>query len=99
MTTTETRREAYEAVKPKRLTKQEIVWRMLRHEGDATDRELAARLGWPINTITPRRGELVAAGRVVAVRETKDQGTGVRVVVWRAVTEPVKQDQQLHLGL
>lgn len=51
--------------------KQKIVFEALRNN-PASDKTLAARLGWSINRITPRRGELVKKGIVKEMyREVK----------------------------
>lgn len=60
MTVTETSREAYESIKPQLGQKQERLLNVLQQYGPCTDKGLSALLGWPINTITPRRGELVS---------------------------------------
>jgi len=53
--------------------------------GPMTDKAMAKRLGWPINRVTPRRGELVSQGLVVAAYEDRDEETKRRCVVWRRV--------------
>jgi len=45
-----------------------------------SDKELATRLGWPINCVTPRRGELVRVGLVERVGFAWDNGR--RCIVW-----------------
>jgi hypothetical protein len=60
--------------------------------GVATDQQLAMRLGWPINCVTPRRGELVELGVVVRA-DLRKGPTGRLVSVWRPV------DRQLDLPL
>ena len=55
--------------------KQKIVFEALRNK-PASDKTLAIRLGWSINRITPRRGELVKKGFVKEMyREEKDGHT------------------------
>ena len=55
---------AYYSFSPEELEqKQRAVYEALL-QGPATDKELAAWLHWPINCITPRRGELCAMGAV-----------------------------------
>ena len=45
------------------------------------DRDVANFLGWPINFVTPRRGELVTAGRVVRTGN-KIGESGRKVACW-----------------
>ncbi len=47
-----------------------------------SDQDIAAYLGWPINCITPRRDELVDAGRVIKGGDKRGE-TGRRVSWWR----------------
>ncbi len=47
-----------------------------------SDQDLAAHLRWPINCVTPRRGELVEAGHVVKAGD-KEGPTGRGVSWWR----------------
>ena len=56
--------QAYELLQPKLGAKQQEVLSALRVLKQATDKDLARFLGWPINTITPRRLELERAGLV-----------------------------------
>lgn len=58
--------------------------------GEATDKQIAAHLAWPINRVTPRRGELHEKGLVARARLTVDPETGRDVSVWRL--EPTQQD-------
>lgn len=55
------------------------------------DRQIAEYLGpeaWPINRITPRRGELVTMGVVVLDRKAKDPVTNRTVSYWKEKTIP-----------
>ena len=58
--------------------------------GEASDQDLAMRLGWPINCVTPRRGELVELGVIVRA-DVRKGPTGRPVSVWRPV------DRQLEM--
>lgn len=49
--------------------------------GVACDRQIADHLGWTINRVTPRRGELVEAGIVVSAGYMRHNGR--RVKTWR----------------
>lgn len=52
-------------------------------EGPATNTELASRLGWPINTVTPRVHELRKKGVVVEDGKRPCMVTGRTAYVWR----------------
>jgi len=58
-------------VLPKLGKKQSAVYRIFRNvpRPDFTDKELGQILGWPINEITPRRGELKKKGLIVEAGE------------------------------
>ena len=45
------------------------------------DRQIAEHLGWPINRVTPRRGELVEEGKIIQERKATDPATN-RTVSW-----------------
>lgn len=47
-----------------------------------TDRQISEYLKWPINRVTPRRGELVQSGVVIQFRKQKDPETGRLVSFW-----------------
>lgn len=49
---------------------------------DFTNQELSEYLKWPINTITPRVGELRIKGLVVEKERRKDKSTGRTAIVW-----------------
>lgn len=54
-----------------------------------SDQDLAEALGWSINRVTPRRGELVAYGEVVRTG-TKIAKTGRVVMTWMPATQQLK---------
>src|SRR5436309_1942530 len=56
---------AHELAKQKLGEKQKAVLDALRFFPDATNAEIAAHMGWPINRITPRMGELRKMGLVL----------------------------------
>jgi hypothetical protein len=79
MSVTETSREAYESVD---LTERQAeVLEAGQHLVRFTDLDLAAHLGWPINRITPRRGELVDQGYFVECGKVQGP-TGRRCSLW-----------------
>jgi hypothetical protein len=53
------------------------------------DADIAAHLGWTINRVTPRRGELVDLGRVTLAGRKLNAG-GNRVRVWMPVPEQLR---------
>lgn len=64
MTVRKTSLAAYDLVKPTLGERQKAVLDAILISGAATDLEIATYLNWPINTVTPRRGELVELGLV-----------------------------------
>lgn len=58
--------------------------------GECTDRMIADHLGWPINRVTPRRGELLSAGLIQPAGIRKDQESN-RSVNWWKVTPVIIQ--------
>jgi hypothetical protein len=57
--------EAYWTVIPTLGDKQSKVFEAIKQLQPCTDKEISLYLGWPINTCTPRRGELVTLGLVI----------------------------------
>ena len=58
-----------------------------------SDQDIAIRLGWPINCVTPRRGELVTEQRIFRAGTKRSQLSRRRVAVW----EPVLTGKQLEM--
>lgn len=73
---------AYAGVRPKLGRNQSIVLDALGDIYPASDKELASHLKWPINSITPRRGELVTKKQVVVAYVAKDR-SGRTVTFWK----------------
>jgi hypothetical protein len=46
-----------------------------------TDKQISEYINWPINRVTPRRGELVESGLVVQAMKGEDPNSG-RLVNW-----------------
>jgi len=67
-------------VKPKLNTKQHEVYRAIEEYGPCTNRQLAEYMNRPINTITPRCGELRAKGKVVEIYRAEDGGR--KAIYW-----------------
>jgi DNA-binding MarR family transcriptional regulator len=76
---TETSREAYESVCIN--DRQAEVLAAVEKLGPCSDLEISIETGLPINSITPRRGELVEAGLLVRAGE-KRGATGRRCYLW-----------------
>lgn len=51
--------------------------------GICNDKQVAEKLGWSINRVTPRRGELVNNGLVELAYKKKDPSTNRTVNYWR----------------
>jgi DNA-binding MarR family transcriptional regulator len=88
MPVAETSRWAFETVPLSE--RQQAVMAALLERGEATDQDLAMHLGWPINCVTPRRGELVEAGLVERSRVVKSPLTMRPVSVWRLVNRQLE---------
>lgn len=76
--------------------KQKEVLDALRFFPDATNAEVAAKLGWPINRVTPRMGELAKQGLVFQVRRRTCKVTGGTAWAWRAkhpVLPPAREEK------
>lgn len=67
----------------------EIVLSAIRTLGICNDKQIAEYLDWPINRVTPRRGELETAGRIVS--DGKRKGKEGRLVNWWRL--PITQGQ------
>jgi hypothetical protein len=55
-----------------------------------TDRTLAKMLDWTINTVCPRRGELLAKGLIQEAGTTFDEETKRKVMLWKIATAKTK---------
>lgn len=82
MTVQPTSRWAYETVEV--AARQQDVIGALRELGEATDQQIAERLNWTINRVTPRRGELVAMN-LAALARLGFNASGRKVSYWRLV--------------
>lgn len=57
------------------------------------DRQIAAFLGWDINRVTPRRGELVEKGLLVDEGAFQSHDGPKKVHYWKVKAAPVKAEQ------
>lgn len=74
---------AYNEIKQELGRRQAEVLKALETLRNASDKELARELGRPINSITPRRNELVKKGLVEEHRREPCSVTGRKVIKWR----------------
>lgn len=74
---------AYKEAQKNINAKQKAVLDTIRQLGVCCDHQIAEYLGWPINTVTPRRGELVDSGHVQIAFRGKDFETGRTVNFWK----------------
>ena len=74
--------QAYQHVRKAIGGRQQIVLSTILELGIATDKQLAKFLQWPINYVTPRRGELVKKGLVREMGTVEHDGRSV--MVWMA---------------
>ncbi len=58
----------------------------IRKLGVCNDKQIASYLGWEINKVTPRRGELVESGIIRLDRKDKDLNSGRTVSYWKVKT-------------
>lgn len=68
----------------------EIVLSAIKALGVCNDKQIAGYLNWPINRVTPRRGELITEGKIIS--DGKRKGNG-RLVNWWKVKIEVKQGE------
>lgn len=84
MTVQDTSREAYDFIKPLLGERQREVLVVLE---DSTvklcNQDIADRLGWPINTVTPRVKELREMGMVEESHRAPYGPTGRTVMFWK----------------
>lgn len=84
MTVTQTSLASFKAVLPHLNDKQNVMLEAFKKANcRITDRDLAKFLGWSINTVTPRRGELLKLGYIEEAGLTFDYETNRRAMTWR----------------
>ena len=69
----------------------EVVLSAIKKLGICNDRQLSAHLGWAINRINPRRGELVESGLVRMAYKAPDPLSGRTVSFWCAKVYSTQQ--------
>lgn len=80
----ETSYAAWQSIQEDLSEKQKLVLWAFRSQGDKTNAEMAEFLAWPINTITPRVGELVKK-RLIEAKGVKMANTRRKAIVWGVV--------------
>ena len=73
----------YGEIIEKMAEKHRKVMSYMLEKDEQTNCELANRLGWPINTVTPRVFELRAAGHVVECCRRECGITGRKAICWK----------------
>jgi len=74
---------AYKEAKENINDKQAKVYNAIRLLGVCSDHQIADHLGWAINRVTPRRGELSDSGKIIRAYRDKDFETGRTVSFWK----------------
>lgn len=65
--------------------KRKVVFEAIKELGEACNLDIAYKLHWPINRITPRTNELVKLGLVVEAKKDITPLTGKRVIFWKTL--------------
>jgi len=94
----DTRNESYRKILDRLPASRAAVLRALLH-GPKSNRQIAAYLGWPINSVTGRVRELRQQGLVKPLQKVWDSATERHVWVWatnaQALPEPRPQPAQV----
>jgi len=77
--------QAWDSIKDDLGHKQKAVYNTLKRIQPATDVMIADALHWPINTVTPRRGELCTKFKLVGVDHVGKNNLNRNVTYWRCV--------------
>ena len=62
--------------------RQRKVYETIKSLGITTDKQISKTLNWPINTVTPRRGELVKLGLIQKCGATMNTQTHRPELLW-----------------
>lgn len=82
---------AYKEAPAKKDYARQMVFIAICKLAPCTDRQIAEHLGWPINRITPRRGELVQQGQIIQQIKAPDPVTKRTVSWWIKKPEGLQQ--------
>ena len=74
--------EAYQMIKPKLPQCRKVVYDVILDYAPISNKEIAERLDWPINKVTPRVKELRDMGLVHKVFKNEDPESHVNVNFW-----------------
>lgn len=83
MTAQQTSLEAYKSIRKSLPFSYKAVISVFNPKEDLSNTEIASRLGWPINRVTPIVKELRAMGYIYYYKTRKCQITGRMVMTWR----------------
>lgn len=75
---------AYKEAQVNINAKQQVILDAVQKLGICCDHQIAEYLDWPINRVTPRRGELLDAKLIQQAFRGKDFETGRTVNFWKA---------------
>jgi hypothetical protein len=92
---------AYELACKDLGAKQKQVLDALRFFQDATNAEIAARLEWPVNRVTPRTGELVKMGLILKVERRTckvTNGTAWSLRAKHPVLPPAREEKKVEVN-
>jgi hypothetical protein len=70
-----------------------IVFTTIKNLGTCNDRQIAEHLGWPINSVTGRRNELVGNNLVECAHKSPDPLTKRTVNYWRVKSTTLTQKE------
>jgi hypothetical protein len=73
---------AYKEGKERKDYCRQVIFLTIKKLGTVNDRQIAEYLQWPINRVTPRRGELVDNELIVMDKKDIDPVTGRTVSYW-----------------
>lgn len=83
----DTSRLAFSDIKPELGERQQKVLEVVHLHGPMTNSEIAEKLDWSINTVTPRTNELVKRRKLVQFEKRYCSITGRLAIVWGEVTD------------
>lgn len=88
----ETSLPAYKEVKTSLGARQQKLLEAVKALGICNDRMISEHLGWPINCVTNRRGELQTLGKIREFRKAKDPKTQRQTAFYvvTSITEQTK---------
>ena len=90
--------ENYEKIKKELGNRQAKVLEVFNHVPYAiTNSELAARLEWPINTVTPRTNELVKKDLIKEGYKRICSVTGRKAIAWRIKKPEENTNRQMEI--